>query len=60
VTARAVGEIARDLAYRLFSVSEKRGWSKEALPFNALVVAWPELVRLAAAGPSGSVEARLF
>jgi putative DNA methylase len=55
-----MGEIARDLAYRLFSVSEKKGWSKEALPFNALVVAWPELVRLAAAGPSGSAEGRLF
>lgn len=55
-----MGEIARDLAYRLFSVSEKRGWSKEALPFNALVIAWPELVRLAASGPSGSAEGRLF
>lgn len=48
------GEIARDLAYRLFAVCEKKGWSKEALPFNALVVAWPEIVRLAAAGPVSS------
>ena len=43
-------EIARDLAYRLFAVCEKKGWSKEALPFNALVIAWPEIVRLAASG----------
>lgn len=55
-----MGEIARDLAYRLFSVSEKRGWSKEALPFNALVIAWPELVRLATTGPASSAEGRLF
>ena len=47
----AYGEIARDLAYRLFAACEKKGWSKEALPFNSLVVAWPEIVRLAAFRP---------
>lgn len=42
------GAQARDLAYRLFTTSEKRKWSQEAQVFNALVVAWPEIVRFAA------------
>jgi putative DNA methylase len=40
---------ARDLAYRLFVSAERRGWAADALSFNALVTAWPELTRLAAA-----------
>ena len=42
-------EAARDLAYRLFASAERRGWVADALAFNALVTAWPELTRLAAA-----------
>ena len=36
-------EAARDLAYRLFVSAERRGWAADALSFNALVTAWPEL-----------------
>jgi putative DNA methylase len=43
------GEVARDLAYRLYSISERKGWAREALAYNSLVVAWPEITRLAAA-----------
>lgn len=42
-----IGEIARDLAYRLYSVCERRGWTEEAIAYNSLVVAWPEISRLA-------------
>lgn len=48
-----LGEIARELAYRLYSICEKKKWPSEALAYNALVVAWPEIARLA----SGSVAA---
>jgi putative DNA methylase len=41
------GEIARDLAYRLYATCERKGWAQEALAYNSLVVAWPELSRLA-------------
>jgi putative DNA methylase len=41
------GDLARELAYRLYSVCERRRWSQEALAYNALVLGWPELVRLA-------------
>ncbi|EKP95442.1 DUF1156 domain-containing protein [Thermaerobacter subterraneus] len=40
-------EMARDLAYRLFRISERKGRTQESLAYNALVLAWPELVRLA-------------
>jgi putative DNA methylase len=39
---------ARELAYRLYMLCERRKRSKEALAYNALVVSWPEIVRLAA------------
>mgnify|MGYP001591105945 CR=1 FL=1 len=43
----ANGEIARDLAYRRFNVCEKKKWSQEAQAYNALVLGWPEIARLA-------------
>ena len=41
------GELARELAYRLFRLAEKRGRSQEAQAYNALVLGWPEIARLA-------------
>jgi putative DNA methylase len=55
-----LAEAARDLCYRLFELSERRGWSKEAAPYNALAAAWPELTRLAASGEVGGPGGRLF
>lgn len=37
-------EDARNLAYRLFAIAERKGWSREAFDYNALVTAWPEVV----------------
>ena len=48
----ALGETARDLAYRLYSLCERKGWAKEAMPYNSLVVAWPAIVGLAASQPT--------
>jgi putative DNA methylase len=55
----ALGEIARDLAYRLYIVCERRGWAKEAISYNALVLAWPEISRLAQAGQA-AMQPQLF
>lgn len=41
-------ETARELAYRLYVLCERKKWAKEALAYNGLVVAWPEIARLAA------------
>lgn len=50
-----IAETARDLSYRLYTVCERRKWAQEAIGYNALVLAWPDLTRLAqeqkAAGP---------
>lgn len=40
-------DLARDLAYQLFHVCEKKKRSQEALAYNALVLGWPEISRLA-------------
>lgn len=53
------GELARDLATRLYRVCERRKWADEALAYNGLVVAWPELTRLAAQARTGSPQAEL-
>jgi putative DNA methylase len=54
----SLGDVARDLAYRLYKLCERKGWAQEATAYNTLVTAWPELTRLAsqttAAGPRQS------
>ncbi len=40
-------EEARALAYRLYSICERKNWAKEALAYNSLVIAWPEILKLA-------------
>ncbi len=56
----SVGDVARDLAYRLYTTCERKKWAQEALAYNSLVVAWPEVSRLARqAGPT-QTQAELF
>jgi putative DNA methylase len=56
-----LGETARELAYRLYVICERKKWAKEALAYNGLVVAWPEISRLAAApAPSGPAQQELL
>jgi putative DNA methylase len=50
--ARRLGgwaESGRDLAYRLYSICDRKGWSEQAQPYNALVSSWPEIQKQAAA-----------
>ncbi len=42
------GEEAKNLAYRLYSICERKNWAQEAYAYNALVVAWPEIQSKAA------------
>lgn len=44
------GEVARDLAYRLYTICERKKWADEALAYNSLVVEWFDI--------SGAVEQR--
>jgi putative DNA methylase len=43
----SVAEATRDLAYRLFTICERKAWAQEAIPYNSIVIAWPEIGRLA-------------
>ena len=52
----AYGDLARELAYRLHSISDRKKWSEEARLYNGLVVAWPEIARLAGRAPARSTE----
>ena len=42
------GEVARDLAYRLYSIYDRKGWTQEVIAYNSLVISWSEISRLAA------------
>lgn len=44
-----IAEVARDLTYRLYSTCERKRWAQEALAYNSLVIAWPEITKLAMA-----------
>jgi len=46
-----LGDTAKLLAYRLYSICEHKKWASEAGPYNALAVSWPEIQRLAATVP---------
>jgi putative DNA methylase len=51
-TLGAKAEIARELAYRLYTLCERKKRAAEALAYNGLVQSWPEIVRLAQEGGS--------
>ena len=44
-----VADAARELAYRLYTICERRKRADEAMAYNGLVIAWPELTKLALA-----------
>src|SRR4030042_534947 len=54
-------EVARELAYRLYTICERKKRAQEALSYNALVQSWPEVVRLGREGGKiKSEQASLF
>jgi putative DNA methylase len=46
----SLGELAKELAYLVFEICNRKGWTQEGIPFNSLVAAWPEISHLARAG----------
>ena len=43
----ASADIARELAYRLYTICERKRRAAEALSYNSLVQSWPEISDLA-------------
>lgn len=58
----ARAEAARELAYRLYTICERKKRAENARAYNALVQSWPEIVRLASmqAGGAAPVIGDLF
>ena len=54
----AKAEIARELAYRLYTLCERKKRAAEALAYNGLVQSWPEIIRLAREGGKPQSRAR--
>jgi putative DNA methylase len=50
----AKAETARELAYRLYTLCERKKRAAEALAYNGLVQSWPEIARLAREGPAST------
>jgi putative DNA methylase len=53
-------ETARELCYRLYTVSERKKRAADALSYNALVQSWPEITRLAREGGTASLQPTLL
>lgn len=55
-----LGDRSRQLAYLLYGLCDRKKWAEEAAAYNMLVTAWPEISRLAAAGPAPETTGSLF
>lgn len=53
------GEAARELAYRLYAICERKGRAQEALGYNALIAAWPEIARRVRGTPEAEAQQAL-
>lgn len=56
----SLGDVARDLGYRLFKLCDRKGWAQEAAAYNGLVTAWPELAKLAGQTTEVATQKELF
>lgn len=60
VTLGGMAEAARDLAYRLYGICERKGWSAEGQAYNALVASWSDAAQAAQNVKPQPMQAGLF
>lgn len=54
-------EATKSMAYRLYTISERRGWTEEAFSFNTLVISWPSIQeKVVKIASTTTVQSRLF
>ena len=53
-------ELVKELAFLLFSIAEKNGWTKDALAFNTVATAWPDIVTVARSAAENAGEQSTF
>jgi putative DNA methylase len=56
----SAAEQGKNLAYRLYVICERKGWVEAAIAYNGLVLAWPELERLAGETIDQTSQGELF
>lgn len=49
-------ELVKELAFLLFSIAEKNGWTQNALAFNTVATAWPDIVQESRSTQNGAGE----
>jgi putative DNA methylase len=49
-------ELVKELAFLLFSIAEKNGWTRDALAFNTVATAWPDIVQASRSAPAGGAQ----
>ncbi len=54
------GDAAQLLAYRLYSICERKGWAKDAGPYNALAAVWGSLRSAVASTGDTSIDQAMF
>jgi putative DNA methylase len=54
-----LAETARELAYRLYNICERKRWAKDAISYNGIVVAWPAILRITAEQSGQAVQLSL-
>ncbi len=53
-------ELVKELAFLLFSIAEKNGWTQDALAFNTVATAWPDIVQAARSTQADTAEQSAF
>lgn len=53
-------ELVKELAFLSFSIAEKNGWTQDALAFNTVATAWPDIVQAARSAQTASGEQAAF
>jgi putative DNA methylase len=49
---QAKGEATRQLAYRLYTLCERAGWTEDARAYNEIVTSWSAIESAATAAPT--------
>ena len=45
-------DLVKELAFLLFGLAEKNGWTKDAIRFNTLATSWPDILEVARQAPA--------
>jgi putative DNA methylase len=53
-------ELVKELAFLLFSIAERNGWTQDALAFNTVATAWPDVIQAARTVQPGTGEQAAF